>query len=38
MVVETFTDHPVKLTEGSYRNLKVTTPEDLPLAEKYLHS
>ena len=29
MVVETFTDHPVKLTEGSYRNLKVTTPEDL---------
>ena len=37
MVVETFTDHPVKLTEGSYRNLKVTTPEDLPLAEKYLH-
>ena len=38
MVVETFTDHQVKLTEGSYRNLKVTTPEDLPLAEKYLHS
>ena len=37
MVVETFTDHQVKLTEGSYRNLKVTTPEDLPLAEKYLH-
>ena len=37
-VVETFTDHQVKLTEGSYRNLKVTTPEDLPLAEKYLHS
>ena len=29
-----FTDHQVKLTEGSYRNLKVTTPEDLPLAEK----
>ena len=38
MVVETFTDHQVKLTEGSYRNLKVTTPEDLPLAEKYLRS
>lgn len=36
MVVETFTDCKVKLTEGSYRNLKVTTPEDLPLAEKYL--
>ena len=38
MVVETFTDHQVKLTEGSYRNLNVTPPEDLPLAEKYLHS
>ena len=36
MVVETFTNCKVKLTEGSYRNLKVTTPEDLPLAEKYL--
>ncbi len=37
--VETFTDHQVKLTEGSYRNLKVTyTGGMLPLAEKYLHS
>jgi 2-C-methyl-D-erythritol 4-phosphate cytidylyltransferase len=24
---------PVYLTEGSYDNLKITTPEDLPLAE-----
>lgn len=24
---------PVRLTEGSYENLKITTPEDLPLAE-----
>lgn len=24
---------PVRLTEGSYDNLKITTPEDLPLAE-----
>ena len=29
MVVETFSDHPVKLTEGSYHNVKITTPEDL---------
>lgn len=26
MVVETMTDHKVRLTEGSYRNIKVTTP------------
>lgn len=40
MVVETWTDHKVKLTEGSYENIKITTPEDLILAEalagKYL--
>lgn len=33
MVVETFTDRRVRLVEGSYTNLKVTTPEDLILAE-----
>ena len=32
MVVETMTDHKVKLVEGSYRNLKITTPEDLQIA------
>lgn len=36
MVVETFTDCPVKLFEGSYHNLKITTPEDLQIAEQYL--
>lgn len=36
MVVETFTGCPVKLLEGDYRNIKVTTPEDLPVAECYL--
>lgn len=36
MVVETFTDHPVKLTEGSYQNIKITTPEDLEIAEIFL--
>lgn len=29
-------NHPVKLVEGSYTNLKITTPEDLSLAELIL--
>jgi len=33
MVVETWTDHRVKLVEGSYENIKVTTPEDMDIAE-----
>ena len=32
MVVETMTSHKVKLVEGSYRNIKITTPEDLDIA------
>jgi 2-C-methyl-D-erythritol 4-phosphate cytidylyltransferase len=36
MVVETMTDHKVKLVEGSYRNIKITTPEDLLVAESFL--
>ena len=32
MVVETMTDYRVKLVEGSYRNIKITTPEDLDIA------
>ena len=32
MVVETMTEHKVKLVEGSYRNIKITTPEDLEIA------
>jgi len=36
MVVETVTDHCVKLVEGSYENIKITTPEDLLLAESFL--
>ncbi len=36
MVVETCTAVKVKLVEGSYENLKVTTPEDLVLAEALL--
>ena len=30
--------HPVKLFMGSYDNIKVTTPEDLPIAEAILQS
>ncbi len=36
MVVESRTHHKVKLIEGSYENLKVTTPEDMLLAEALL--
>lgn len=32
-VVETFTDIKVKLVEGAYSNIKVTTPEDMVIAE-----
>ena len=35
MVVETFTDVKVKLVEGSYENIKITTPEDLKIAESF---
>lgn len=36
MVAEYFAHVPVKLTEGSYENIKITTPEDLLLAEMIL--
>ena len=35
-VVERFTDYRVKLVEGDYSNLKVTTPEDIQIAEALL--
>ena len=38
MVVETLTDTRIKLVEGSYDNIKITTPEDLITAEKILDS
>lgn len=37
MVVETFTDCKVRLVEGDYRNIKVTTPEDMAVAEAFLN-
>ena len=36
MVVEHFTDIKVKLVEGSYKNIKITTPEDLDIAKIFL--
>ncbi|KAM7482275.1 hypothetical protein LguiB_006858 [Lonicera macranthoides] len=30
--------HPVYITEGSYTNIKVTTPDDLLLAERILNT
>lgn len=36
-VVELLMDRPVKLVEGSYRNIKVTTPEDIAVAEAFLN-
>ncbi|MCR5209360.1 MAG: 2-C-methyl-D-erythritol 4-phosphate cytidylyltransferase [Lachnospiraceae bacterium] len=36
MVAEQFSDVKVRLTEGSYENIKVTTPDDLITAEKIL--
>ena len=36
MVVEYFSRHRIKLVEGSYENIKITTPEDIAIAEKFL--
>ena len=36
MVVETMTDSRVKLILGDYSNMKVTTPEDMAVAEALL--
>ena len=36
MVVEYYTDTKVKLVEGSYDNIKITTPEDIEVAEAIL--
>lgn len=38
MVVELLTNNKVKLVEGSYTNIKITTPEDLKIAEVFLEN
>ncbi len=37
MVVENTVGYPVKMIEGSYKNIKITTPEDLDIATLYLN-
>lgn len=37
MVVETLMKHSVKLVEGSYENIKITTPEDLKIAYAFMN-
>ncbi len=36
MVVEKFTDTKIRLIEGDYKNIKVTTPEDIMIAKAFL--
>ncbi|HIY64643.1 MAG TPA: 2-C-methyl-D-erythritol 4-phosphate cytidylyltransferase [Candidatus Mediterraneibacter stercoripullorum] len=36
MVVERMLEYPVKMYRGSYENIKITTPEDLDVAEVFL--
>lgn len=36
MVVEKFTDTKVRLVDGDYKNIKVTTPEDIVIAKAFL--
>ncbi|MCQ2496804.1 MAG: 2-C-methyl-D-erythritol 4-phosphate cytidylyltransferase [Lachnospiraceae bacterium] len=36
MLVEQFTEHPVYCVTGDYRNIKITTPEDILMAEAFL--
>ena len=38
MIVERYLDQRVKMVEGSYKNIKITTPEDMPVAEALLSS
>lgn len=36
MVAEAFSDRKVRLIKGSYDNIKITTPEDIKIAENFL--
>lgn len=37
MVVEQMSEAPIHIIKGSYHNIKITTPEDITLAEALLH-
>ena len=36
MVIELMTEHAIRIISGNYDNIKITTPEDMPLAEAIL--
>ena len=36
MVVEEFTTNQVRFVQGDYKNIKVTTPEDIDIAELFI--
>ena len=36
MVVEKMLQYPIKLVEGSYENIKITTPEDLKIGKLFI--
>ena len=36
MIVEHGSNHSIKIVEGSYKNIKVTTPEDIQIAELFM--
>jgi 2-C-methyl-D-erythritol 4-phosphate cytidylyltransferase len=36
MVAETFSGIRVKLVEGDYHNIKITTPEDIQIASAFI--
>lgn len=38
MAVETITSHDVRISEGAYTNMKITTPEDILIAESLVKS
>ena len=37
-VMEKYMELPVKIVEGSYENIKITTPEDLSIGERILEA
>ena len=36
MIVEYMTGHKIRIIPGNYANIKITTPEDLTIAEMFL--
>ena len=36
MIVEYMTGHKIRIIPGNYANIKITTPEDLAIAEMFL--